>query len=119
MNEEYEFHDSDGDSIVSFRFDIENYIITETLTILGNSQPQLDGACIINTYIFRYPGAVEEILCEFESLDAEFRSIDVFEEVDGILTSYDFDGTLKSDKIQKFRNLLKKHAHDMDQTVDV
>jgi hypothetical protein len=117
--EEYEFHDPDSDRTISYKFDIEKDVITETSTILGNSEPQLDGACIINIYIFREPGAVEEILSEFKSLDSEFRSNDVFYDVDGIVTSYELDGTLRYDDIRKFSDVLKKYAHDMEQTVDV
>ena len=119
MNEEYEFHDSDRDCTMSYKFDIEKDVITETSTILGNSEPQLDGACIINIYIFRQTGAVEAILSEFESLDAEFRSNDVFYEADGIVTSYELDGTLRYDDLRKFTDILKKYPHDMEQTVDV
>ena len=119
MNEEYEFYDLDNDSTISFHFDIEKNVITEASTIRGNLQPQLDGACITNIYIFRQPSAVETIISEFELLDAEFRSIDEFHEVDSIVQSYQFDGTLKSDDIRKFSDVLKKHAHDCEQIVDV
>jgi len=33
--------------------------------------------------------------------------------------SHQFDGTLKSDDIRKFSDVLKKHAHDCEQIVDV
>jgi len=117
--EEYEFYDLDNDSTISFHFDIEKNVITETSTIRGNLQPQLDGASITNIYIFREPGAVETIISEFELLDAEFMEIDTFHEVDGVMESYTFDGTLKSDDIKKFSNILKKHAYDCEQIVDV
>ena len=119
MNEEYEFYDLDNDSTISFHFDIEKNVITETSTIRGDLQPQLDGASITNIYIFRQPGAVETIISEFESLDAELIPTDEIYEVDGMLRSYLFDGTLKSGNIKKFSNILKKHAHDCEQIVDV
>lgn len=119
MNEEYEFYDLDNDSTTSFRFDIEKNVITETSIIRENLQPQLDGASITNIYIFREPGAVETIISEFESLDAELISTDEIYEVDDMLRSYLFDGTLKSDDIRKFSDILKKHAHDCQQIVDI